>query len=125
MNETSKKIIALLLVVVGIAFIIFNRISSKPDTSMIVDEARTEVKSEVYQAWGEVPTSLSGKIIYSNDKDYIVVVKYGFDGLDEVGSHACHIHVYGNDACLNGMTQELAYDYPYNVEELKALWAIK
>lgn len=118
------RILSVIATVIAIVFLISRHISPSLDDSWAVDKACTEVKSEVYQTYGEIP-SLTGSVLYNKDQHYIVLVKYRVSGWDWEASRVCHIYGYGEDNChLNNMTKELAYDYSYNIEELKALWAI-
>lgn len=97
----------------------------KIDTSWVVETAVAEVKSDVYKTYGEIPI-VEGRILYNNDQRYVVLAKYRLPEFGWEGSCACYVYGYreGN-AFVSGMTNEMAYEYPYNTEELKALWGIE
>jgi len=118
------RIIALIL----IGALLFWRFAiPKIDLSWQVDAACLEVKSEVYDNYNEIP-ELDGEIIYKNEYDYIVVVRYILKDSGIKGSYACHIWgIREGSSHLSGMTTELPYDYDYSndIEKLKATFKIK
>jgi len=129
-STAKKKLlrvnIPLILVVLVALFWAVRYFGPKVDQSWVIDEACTEVESQVYIEYGEIPTAVRGEIIYQNGQNYIVIVKYHVPGWDWDGSRACHIYGYRKSNCaLMEMTNELSYDYAYNAAELKALWAIE
>lgn len=115
----------IIIIFVAICTILY--FGSKMDTSWAIDKACTEVKSDVYQNYGEIP-KISGNIIYHEEQKYIVVVKYEIPRLGWKASCACLVYGYREDNCyVTNMTAEMSYNYNYedNLEQLKALWALK
>lgn len=121
----KANIFSIILVIAVIVFIGYKYVMPKIDKSWVVDAAIREVKSNVYNDYGEIP-NIRGNVIYKSGQHYIVIVKYSLPELDWKGSCACHVYGYrkGN-VFVNGMTNELPGDYEYNTEELKAMWGIE
>lgn len=114
-------ILVVLLVIGGIWYF-----GPKVNTSWVVDEACTKIKSEVYNDWGEV-AQVSGEVIYKKGQDYIVAVQYKLQGSSFQGSYACHVYGYRKNNCyVSSLTTEMpyAYDYEDHIDELKALWEL-
>lgn len=117
----SSLSLIVLMVIWGIRYF-----GPKIDTSWAVDKACAEVKSEVYNDYGEIPR-VSGELIYKDGQNYIVVVKYEIPGWDWEASCACLVYGYRESNCfVSRMTTEMSYDYNYkaSLDELKALWAL-
>ena len=117
----SSLIVVVILVIWGVRYF-----GSKIDTSWAVDKACAEVKIEVYNDYGEVPR-VSGELIYKDEQNYIVAVKYEVPGWDWEASCACLVYGYRESNCfVSRMTTEMSYNYNYkaNLDELKALWAL-
>lgn len=123
--EKTPNYFSIILLVAVLIFCGYKYVWPKVNTSWVVDAACTEVKSQVYSDYGEVP-SVSGSILYKNGQDYIVVVSYSLREIDWEGKVACHVYGYRESNChVTGMTQEMAKGYKFNTEELKALWGIE
>lgn len=96
----------------------------------ICQEAEIEIKTEVYESYGEIPV-LSSEMLYSvkegRAKDSIVVVKYQLKDKVFEGSFAVHIHSGINDTFFRSSTNEQAYDYDYSevLDELITIFKIK
>lgn len=117
----STVICLILLVIWGI-----KEYAPKIDTSWAVECACTKVKSEVYKDYGEVP-EVSGELIYKDEQDYIVVVKYELPEFGWEASVACHVFGFRESNCyVSGMTKEYSYNFDYkdDLDELKALWEL-
>ena len=117
----SSLFLIVLVVIWGVRYF-----GPKVDTSWAVDKACAEVKSEVYNDYGEVPR-VSGELIYKDGENYIIVVKYEVPGWKWEASCACLVYGYRESNCfVSRMTTEMSYDYNYkaNLDELKALWAL-
>ena len=128
MNKSKPTInpISLVALILILAFYGMRQFGPKLNTSWVVDEACTKAKSNVYQSYGEIPR-ISGQIIYQNQQNYIVAVKYSLPDGGWKASCACHVYGYReSNVVVLGTTNEMSYDYNYkaSVEELKALWAI-
>lgn len=123
-----KKI--LFYVIILIAFFAFfnikNTVAEAEKESWAVDEACMEVKSRLYAASGEIP-NVSGKVLYENGQDCIVIVSFDFPELNWENSKACHV-VYGHrkETCYTSHILDApSSDYEFDVEELKVLWKIE
>lgn len=124
-NARKPNYFSIILLVVVLVFFGYKYVWPKVNTSWVVDAACTEVKSQVYSDYGEVP-SVSGSILYKNGQDYIVVVSYSLREFDWEGKVACHVYGFRKSNCyVTGMTQEMSKGYKFNTEELKALWGIE
>ena len=124
-KQNQPNYFAIIMLVVVIGFCVYKYVWPKINTSWVVDAACTEVKSQVYSDYGEIP-SVSGSILYKNGQDYIVVVSYDLREIDWEGKIACHVYGYRKSNCyVTGMTREMPDDYRFNIEELKALWSIE
>ena len=122
-----KVIVIVVLISIPMIRMLIYNYGPRMDTSWVVKDTCTEMKSEVYNEYGEIP-NISGKIIYENHPDYIVVVKYTLPEWGWEGSRACHVYGYREDIChVSGKTREMPYDYDYvsMLDELKAMWALK
>ena len=123
-SKTSPNYFSIIVLIAISVFLGYKYVLPKIDTSWVVDVACTEVKSQVYSKYGEIP-SVSGNILYENGQDYIVVVSYNLREIDWEGKVACHVYGYRKSNCyVTGMTQEMSKGYKFNTEELKALWGI-
>ena len=123
-----KKLISIILVVLMITIFSACKLfeNNENSTSWATEKACAEVKSDVYNTYGEIPR-VSGNLIYANEPHYIIAVKYELPEFDWKGSAACHIYGYSESNChLSGMTKEMAYNYDYkaHLDELKAMWAL-
>ena len=124
-NGTRPNYFSVILLIAVLVFCGYKYVWPKVNTSWVVDAACTEVKSQVYSDYGEVP-SVSGSILYKNGQDYIVIVSYNLREIDWEGKVACHVYGYRKSNCyVTGMTQELSKGYSFNTEELKALWGLE
>ena len=125
-NIIMKKILALLL-----SFTVFMTMSAcNKDTEngneWAIDEACTEVKGQVYSEYGEMPSGISGSILYKNGQDYIVIVSYKLKEFGWEGQVACHVYGYRKSNCfVKGTTKEMPKGYEFGIEEIKALWRIE
>ena len=124
-TATKPNYFSIILLIAVLVFCGYKYVWPKVNTSWVVDAACTEVKSQVYSDYGEVP-SVSGSILYKNGQDYIVIVSYSLREFDWDGKVACHVYGYRKSNCyVTGMTQEMSKNYKFNTEELKALWGIE
>ena len=133
MEEKKPSVLTALIALAAVVYLIYTIASAgihyfgpKVNKSWVTDVACTEVKSEVYKDFGEVPI-VSGKILYQNDNHYIVAVNYQFQNEKWSGSVACHVIGYRESNCfVSGMTNDFDFDYDFSsrLDELKALWAI-
>lgn len=95
-------------------------------SSWAEDIACKEIKSDIYVDYGYI-ANVSGELIYQDDHNYVVVVRYEIPNWGWEGSCACLVHGYSVDNCfVNGKTTEMPYEYDYraNLDELKALWKL-
>lgn len=115
-----------LIAIVVVLFWGIRNIGPKIDRSWAVKEACSEVKSDVYNTYGEI-AHVSGDLIYRDGQHHIIAVKYSIPEFDWQASCACLVYGYRESNCsVTRMTNEMSYDYNYkaNLEDLKALWAL-
>lgn len=137
LNKSSYIMFLKSFVIVCLIIVIGGFITSKIDFNdentyivrtnlWAVEAACKEVKSDFYSSYAAIP-EVDGELIYQDDQNYVVAVRYQVPEWGVKASCACLIYGYGEDNCfLYGMTNEMTYDYNYkeNLEELKALWKL-
>ena len=120
-------IVVIVVIVAAIFLINFDRYNISIfniSKDWAVKEACKEVKAQLLEDYGEIATT-QGSILYSNDQDYIVVVRYELPELNWKGSVACYVYGYSADNChVKRITKEMSYDYAYDKEYMKTFWAI-
>jgi len=123
-TESKPNMFSLVFLIAVIIFFCYKFIGPKINTSWVVDKACAEVRSQIYSDYGEIP-SVSGKIVYKDGHEYIVVVSYDLHEINWEGKIACYVYGYRKSNCyVKGMTQEMPRNYKFKTEELKALWRI-
>ena len=85
--------------------------------------AEAHVNKQVYSSLGVPAKNFSSKVIYNEDNNKLIVVKYSLDNSSNWGG-ACCVHyktgtVFG---CTSIMPSE--YDYENNIDSLKAMFGI-
>jgi len=100
----------------------FGSLGMFDNKAKILEEAEERVNQSVYTDLGIVAECFDSEIIYEEDGEYLVAVRYGLDSRDWDGCYCVHMNGEYAVGCTTMLPS--GYDFDERLEELKALFGI-
>lgn len=119
--KTGSAVVSLVVLVVMLVTLVTN-CSSGSNKAKILEEAEDYVNQSVYKDLGIVAECFDSEIVYEEDGEYLVGVRYGLDSKDWDGCYCVYLK---GEYVVNCTTMlPSGFDFEEKLNELRALFGI-
>lgn len=125
MKNCKRFLCSALILILLVSCTSCSFLGSTDSEKEVIEAAEKYVNSRVYKTIGLVPESFSSEIIYEDEYDRIVAVKYGFDSSADDGAYCVYVVDGGAPTAITS-TDELpvGFDFEGRLDEIRAIFGL-